>query len=538
LASLAAYKVGGTGAGLFKTAGQAATQLLSPQVKSLLAASAIGENNILQFNRGQQQLLSQLPSQLNDIYNPAIAMEQQIAQSTGNALAAANPNAADQAALQQGGAPPEQMAQLAQENAAGYGQGGAVLRALGNLPAFTLNEQKAAAQNYAANLPALSKIQAGQALSNYQSNQLVALGKILAQEPALAAKIASTLNTQRGQNITIRGQNIGLLKGSMPKVISSGGYLLSVDPITGQTTELHAPAAKTGTIPKVSEAASRSTGELTYVGTDGQLHAYTDAKGNPIPYVGTKSGKAGPSLHYYKDAKTGQTLAFDPTTAKTYQLPGGAKPPANVPVYQRIYHQGGYTYGQKPDGTIDRLPGARTPVAGGITQDAKLTAAKDFRKFVGTAGSPKSIAAHGPQFKWIVVKNPTTGVSKGRWINDPNYVPGQAGTVSNEYWEVINQGMNAYHLTQKQAMDIVNSTPGYDVEGVNGRPFTGANAVAHAKAGAQYAIQQGWSLKEALTNIAQARLIPKNVYTPIFTRAYSNIREPFPSLRYRPPKAG
>ena len=485
ITALASYKIPGiASSGMnLKSARAAAAALLSQPVQQQIAAGKIGANNIVQFNRGQQQLLSQLPSQIADIYKSGIATDTQLAQSTANALQAANPNAANQAALTALGAPAAQQQVVAEENQAGYGGGGSVLQGFGNLGAQTLNQQMLASQAYAKQIPALVSIQGQQALSNYEAQQSAAIAKVLAQQPGLVAKLFSTISSSNtaaaNLGVKVRGQNATTLKTMMPKIISSGGGLYSVDPITGQTTELHAPAAKAGSTPKVDKTASASTGQLTYVGADGQLHAFTDANGKPIPYVGTGSGS---SLHYYKDASTGQTLAFDPATGKTYQLPGGAAPPKNVPVYQRTYKQGGYTYGVKPDGSVVRLPGTRdtSGAPGGQTPGEHLSALKDFQKIVTKAGSPTGTKAAGGPYRWnqaIYNANPATALTKkpgtagSPWVKNQNYVPGTQPAPTVPYFELINQGVMA-GLTRQEAINIVNNTPGYDIPGANnGRPF-------------------------------------------------------------------
>jgi hypothetical protein len=130
-----------------------------------IGAPAACANNIAQFNRGQQALLAQIPGQVSNIYDQGIAMENQLAQGVAQSLGAANPNAADQAALQAIGAPPEQQAQVAAANQAAYGTGGAALQAMGTIPALSLEQAKTNAMAYANTLPGMISASGQQALA-------------------------------------------------------------------------------------------------------------------------------------------------------------------------------------------------------------------------------------------------------------------------------------------------------------------------------------------------------------------------------------
>lgn len=182
--------------------GQAASAMLAPSVRQALAAGQLQANTLTQFSRGQQALLGQIPAQVGSIYNQGVNTEAQLAAGTQAALQGANPTAAEAASLQRIGAPAAQIAQLQAQNQAAYQGGGAVLRGLGNLGAMTLNQQGTAAKAYAAQIPALANIQATQQLASLQSATSASIGKILAGQPGLAAKLFSTLTS--GQNSRVK----------------------------------------------------------------------------------------------------------------------------------------------------------------------------------------------------------------------------------------------------------------------------------------------------------------------------------------------
>jgi hypothetical protein len=181
--------------------GQAASAMLTPAVRQALAAGQLQANTLTQFSRGQQALLGQIPGQVGSIYNQGVNTEAQLAAGTQAALQGADPTVAQSAALQRMGAPAAQIAQLQAQNQAAYQGGGAVLRGLGNLGAMTLNQQGTAAKAYAAQIPALANIQATQQLASLQSATSASIGKILSQQPGLAAKLFTAMTNTKNARV-------------------------------------------------------------------------------------------------------------------------------------------------------------------------------------------------------------------------------------------------------------------------------------------------------------------------------------------------
>lgn len=161
-----------------------------PEINDLMNQYLQGANTITKFNQGTQAALGDLSKKVGGYYDNAIGLQGRISNAIGASLKSQNPNAQDQLALQQNGAPAAQQQQIADANQAGYGLGGSVLAGIGNLGASGLAAQKASEQSYAAQIPALLATQGSQALASLGGSTQTALAKILAGEAPLALSLA------------------------------------------------------------------------------------------------------------------------------------------------------------------------------------------------------------------------------------------------------------------------------------------------------------------------------------------------------------
>jgi len=457
--------------GYLKASGQIASALISPQIQQALAAGQLGANNIVQFNRGQQQLLSQVPGQIGDIYNQGIGIENQLAQGVAQSLGAANPNAADQAALQAIGAPPEQQAQVAAQNQSAYGMGpsggGAALQALGTIPALTLNQAKSNAMAYAQTLPALSKIQAGQALSSYESNQIAAIAKIAAQQPALAAKLFGTMSASGGKALSALG---GAIKQSQDVSLKKGQ--LGLDQWKAENTVVYQNGKLYQGGQKLSIDATKAFNQAKY-------------------WVGQLSNAADRNSLY--DRRTTAMLVHNAAELSLQRqkalgfmlIPDG---------------KGGYTVQATadhrakilPDGSVyvwkPKIGGAAGP--GGVTPGEYATKQRNFQTWAGKVGSPTATKASGGRYRWV-----STGLGTGKWVPNKNYVPGTQPGPKVSYQEALAHAISM-GIKRQDAINMLSTTPGFEV-GTNGNYWpTVQAAISNVTQFATQYLDQGHTANE------------------------------------------
>ena len=187
--------------------------------------------------------------------------------------------------------------------------------------------------------------------------------------------------------------------------------------------------------------------------------------------------------------------------------------------------------------SIDPATGQATQIAGlkprpssvrtanGLTPDAALTAAKDFAKIARANGST---AGTGNKYQYVSTGNPklTPGTAGSQWVPNANYAPHQAVP----YWETVQQGINS-GLSPSKAMKAVNATPGYDVAGVNGTPYRGAQARNQIVQRAQQSIAAGVSFADAFSHATASGLFPPALLRSILSRQYASAARNAVSVR-------
>lgn len=185
-----------------QTAAQVASSEIKPQLQAVAQTSAAEKNMIQGMAQAIISQLGSLPKQVSTDYNQAQGTIQGLAQTAGNELAAQNPNDQTQAMLNAIGAPQSQKDQVAAQNAASYGGGGALqFVTSGAIPSASLALEKAAALQYAQTLPQIQGLAATQALRNllYQNAQQKAA--IAAQEPTLQNQASAAKASALAQRV-------------------------------------------------------------------------------------------------------------------------------------------------------------------------------------------------------------------------------------------------------------------------------------------------------------------------------------------------
>jgi hypothetical protein len=355
-----------------QTATQVANQQVNQQIDPQLAAQNTfntGQNTaIKQFANALLGKLQPIAGQVGQDYNQAIQQTGALSNQAAKYLSAANPTGEVANLLSSENAPPEQQAQLKAQLGQTFGGGAGVLAfTQGTVPGSQLATDKAAAQSQARSYPLIAALKGQQDLASALQTQSVARQKLEATKPALYQKAMQNIRTNQAARAKLgeTQYEFSVKEGdkaaaaAVPKVYSSGGGLYSVDPKTQAVTEIHAPAAKAGSAPKVDVNFSRSTGKLTYIGADGQPHYFVDAKGGKIPYVPPSSGST-PTKHYTTVSDATGTYVVDEDTGARRRVGGPSSsftPSAPSPHYTTVSDRTG-TY------VVNEDTGAKRRVAG------------------------------------------------------------------------------------------------------------------------------------------------------------------------------
>ena len=522
------------------------------------AAAAQQAAQINAASRAAAGLLQPLGAQTNQDYTDAVNQTGALAQGFTGQLRTDAQGQADAAAATLGhlGAPPHVVSQGDSLANYLYGTGG-------YLPGEALRNEGFAATANANTLPA----------TMLASGRNDALGVIAAGRDQ-AAGLAPQLATARGSLPTLTHTYLNDLINQQaklgPKIYSTGGGIYAVDPQTGQIATLKAPTGSSATFrPSINTAASQSTGVLTYVGQDGQLHSFNDAKGNPIPYVASGSGgsstpvlRGSPSGGYYQyNAKTGGwDIAIAPTASATkpqiigsassgyYQIIPGQKPQLVIPpvvsataTKPSVSIQGDSTTGKYkvttyPDGstTVQQLPGPLGkphPGSGGGG-----TSATGINTAVGNVTSLIQSGAKG--IGGTVVAAPT-GADPSQEIKDAAGNP-TGFVVSPQAGVTPYPTMRAVALAQipvgvkpkawEQRVQVLldaNYPPGQ-----NGRYWQGAVAQSHALTGARVALKNGVTKAQAVQGLV-FNLIPPRIARATVNRVYGNAAKKAAADYYR-----
>lgn len=162
------------------------------------------------FSQSMIQTLQGQPGQVQQDYEQTIGQLTGLANSAQQSLQAANPTSSEQGVLSAVNAPAGQQQQLAAQNQAVFGGGGAVLGYLGGtLPAETLTREELSQLAYTRGLPSIAALAGQGNLRDALYNSSLEQAKISAQRGDIAAKEPGLFNQvfSQLQNRQIAQQN-------------------------------------------------------------------------------------------------------------------------------------------------------------------------------------------------------------------------------------------------------------------------------------------------------------------------------------------
>ena len=305
---------------------QAAAAQYDPQIAQTQQFGQQALNTIAAYNRGGEQLLNQVPGQINQDYRQVMSADRGMDQGIFNSLQAQNVRPA----LQGLGVDPGEAASLGRQ-ADNIGLAASVLRGMGGMGIGNLNAERANQVASARQMAGGVQIAGGQAMAASEGATSTAITKLQSEETGQAYKTAGTLagesSKQAGQLLSERGQDISSGNEAANRIKGENQFNASADQAAEKANQSAAQAAINGQTSYMQAATSRARLMLAIAKQNGAgtpAESATMAK-NMNAFYETRAGNGPPNSvqHVQKIGPNGQ-----PETN-----PNGSAVTTPVPVY-------------------------------------------------------------------------------------------------------------------------------------------------------------------------------------------------------------